>query len=150
MLRQPCSEQCSLASLDLFSVPATQVGIESGVFDNVRSHPQFQENTTILFDIPADTQRYICLNQTELWLTVRLMKKTPGSHPVDANFTNSTAPATIADVAPVNNLIHSLFKQVEISLNGKEVESSSSNYAYKAYIGFLQFTFFFKFPSLKV
>jgi hypothetical protein len=125
------SEECSLESLDLFSVPKTQIGLESGQWDNVRSHPQFQDSYTITFDIPADTQRYISLNQTELWMTVRLQKKVPGNAATDAVMSGEDA----VDVTPVNNLIHSLFSQIEVSLNGKDVENSNANYAYKSYIG---------------
>jgi hypothetical protein len=135
MIRPPCSEQCSLASLDLFTVPPTQTAIESGIWDTVRSHPQFSENTTILFDIPADSQKYISLNQTELWLTCRLIKKTPGMPAADAIFVDLLKPENVCDISTVNNLIHSLFKQVEISLNGKECENQNGNYSYKAMIG---------------
>lgn len=158
-MRMPCSEECSLSSLELFTVPPTQVGIESGVWDNVRSHPQFHDSNSITFDIPADTKRYISLNQTELWLSVRLQKKTPGTNAVDA-ILNDTVAANNADVTPINNLIHSLFSQIEVSLNGKEVENTNANYAYKAYIGnllsydqdakrtFLESEFFFKDDNL--
>ena len=37
-------------------------------------------------------------------------------------------------VAPVNNFLHSLFKQVDVYLNGKQVTPAMSTYAYRAYI----------------
>ena len=37
-------------------------------------------------------------------------------------------------VAPVNNFIHSLFSQVELSFNGQNFENSNNVYPYKAYI----------------
>jgi hypothetical protein len=116
----------------------------------VRSHPQFSENTTILFDIPADSQKYISLNQTELWLTCRLVKKMPGKAAVDPVFSDTHEPKNICDVSTVNNLIHSLFKQVEISLNGKECENQNGNYSYKAMIGLSNYCFIcvFYYPDI--
>ncbi|CAF0802710.1 unnamed protein product [Brachionus calyciflorus] len=37
-------------------------------------------------------------------------------------------------VAPVNNFIHSLFSQVELSFNGQSLENSNNVYPYKAYL----------------
>ena len=40
-------------------------------------------------------------------------------------------------VAPVANFLHSLFSNVDVSLNGRSIVSSSGNYAYKSYISTL-------------
>jgi hypothetical protein len=37
-------------------------------------------------------------------------------------------------VGPVNNFLHSLFSQVDVSLNGTLITSSTNTYAYRAYI----------------
>ena len=49
---------------------------------------------------------------------------------------NSLADASDTNylVAPVANVLHSLFSNVDISLNGRSIVSSSGNYAYKSYI----------------
>ena len=39
-----------------------------------------------------------------------------------------------SSVAPVNNFLHSLFKQVDVYLNGKQVTPAMGTYAYRAYI----------------
>lgn len=36
-------------------------------------------------------------------------------------------------VAPVNNLLHSLFRQVVLTLNNKQVNQNTQNYAYVSY-----------------
>lgn len=41
---------------------------------------------------------------------------------------------TTLNVAPCNNLLHSLFKQITLKLNGRQVSLNTHNYAYKAYI----------------
>ena len=38
------------------------------------------------------------------------------------------------NVAPVNNFLHSLFKQVDVYLNGKQVTPAMGTYAYRSYI----------------
>lgn len=35
---------------------------------------------------------------------------------------------------PVNNLMHSLFKQVTLTLNNKQISPNSQNYAYRSYM----------------
>lgn len=38
------------------------------------------------------------------------------------------------NVYPVNNTLHSLFKQINLQLNGKQIGQNTQNYAYRAYI----------------
>ncbi len=38
------------------------------------------------------------------------------------------------DIAPVNNFLHSLFRQVDVYLNGKQVTPAMGTYAYRAYL----------------
>ena len=49
---------------------------------------------------------------------------------VRANEANLEAGDT---VGPVNNLLHSLFSQVDVSLNGTLITNSSNTYPYRAY-----------------
>lgn len=42
--------------------------------------------------------------------------------------------ATKIKIAPVNNFLHSLFRQVTLSLNGKQVAQNCQNYPYRSYI----------------
>ena len=37
-------------------------------------------------------------------------------------------------VAPINNTLHSLFSQIEVSLNNVDVSSATTTYSYRAYI----------------
>ena len=39
-----------------------------------------------------------------------------------------------ANIAPVNNFLHSLFRQVDVYLNGKQVTPAMGTYAYRSYI----------------
>jgi hypothetical protein len=37
-------------------------------------------------------------------------------------------------VGPINNWLHSLYSQIDLSLNGEQVTSSTGDYHYKAYL----------------
>lgn len=38
------------------------------------------------------------------------------------------------NVFPVNNIFHSLFRQVNLSLNNQQVAQNTYNYAYRSYV----------------
>jgi hypothetical protein len=129
-MRIPESEECSTSNLDLFTLPPTQLSIQDYVYDNVKAHPSFTENT-VTFDITGDSSNYLDLASTELWVKLRLKKKPAGSSVAeDAKFTGSDQ----SDVGPANNILHSIFQQCQVYINGKECENSNSTYMYKAYL----------------
>jgi len=47
---------------------------------------------------------------------------------------DSSLPDTAKKVAPVNNIVHSLFESVTLKINDQPITKSASNYPYKAYI----------------
>ncbi|KAG1665090.1 hypothetical protein GQR58_019561 [Nymphon striatum] len=74
----------------------------------------------IEFFIPGDGQYYIDLNDTILALDVKLNK-----------------PVATEKTAPVNQLISSLFSNLELTLNDTQVEGGSHLYSYKSYFNTL-------------
>ena len=48
--------------------------------------------------------------------------------------TNRDVAPKTAHVAPVNNTLHSLFSQLDVSLNDVPISSSTPTYLYRAYI----------------
>lgn len=114
--------ECSKSELDLFSVPATQTSIESGTY--VEYHPvsSIMGAAPIEFDVGASGDDYIDLANSFLHVRAKIVK-TDGGNLDDGSV-----------VGPVNNFLHSLFSQVDISLNGTLITSSTNTYAYRAYI----------------
>jgi hypothetical protein len=116
---QEGSCECAKSELDLFSVPPTQTSIESATF--VEYHPvsSLSDGAPIEFDVSSSGDDYIDFNDSQLHVRVKIVK----------------ADGSGADekVGPVNNLLHSLFSQVDISLNGTLVTDSANTYAYRAY-----------------
>ena len=113
---------CGKTELDLFSVPPTQTEIEDGQW--VVHHPlsTLTENGPIEFHIPGAGNDYIDLANTRLLVKAKITKSTGGDI-VDTD-----------KVAPINLLLHSLFTQVDVSLNEKLVTPSTNTYPYRAYI----------------
>ena len=114
--------ECTKSELDLFSVPATQTSVENGTY--VEYHPisSMMGNAPIEFDVTASGDDYLDLANS--FLCVRAKITRVNDEELD-----------VADtVGPINNFIHSLFSQVDVSLNGTLITSSTNTYAYRAYI----------------
>lgn len=132
-MRIPNSEECSKSELDLFTIPPTQIVVEDSVWDDIKPHPTFSDGV-ITFDMTGDSSNYLDLSDTELWVKLILQKKVANTATYE-NAVFSDADATKNSlIAPINNIMHSMFQQIQIYLNGKEVENTNSNYAYKAYM----------------
>jgi hypothetical protein len=127
------SEECGKSELDLFTVPATQVEIENSVWDNIKPHPMFTDGV-ITFDITGDSINYLDLSDTELYVNLMLQKKKVlTSEYENAVFNDADATKNTA-CAPVNNILHSMFSQIQVFINGKEVKNTNSMYSYKSYL----------------
>lgn len=114
--------ECSKSELDLFSVPPTQTSIESGSW--VEYHPltTVTDGTPIEFEITGNGQDYVDFGNSYLHVRAKITKD-DGTDIDDG-----------AVVGPVNNFLHSLFSQVDISLNGTQITSSTNTYPYRAMI----------------
>jgi hypothetical protein len=82
----------------------------------------FPNNTnSISFNIAADSTHYLDLSQTELWVKLSLTK-------------NNVAVTDYSKIGLVNNLLHSIFSQVQVYVNNVEVENTNSHYPYRTYL----------------
>jgi hypothetical protein len=104
--------ECAKSELDIFSLPATQTSDESGAYVEYLPVSTLIEGSPIEFDIASSGDDYIDLAKSYLYVKARLNR---------ADVSNLEA----ADaVGPVNNLLHSLFSQVDVSLNGTLITNS--------------------------
>ena len=108
--------------LNLFSIPLTQTSVEDGQF--VEFHPlsSLSPSAPIEFAISGGGTEYLDLSNT--YLHVRAKVTNADGSDLDAG----------ADVAPINYWLHSLFSQVDISLNDTLISPSENTYPYRAYI----------------
>ena len=117
--------ECTKSELDLFTVPPTQTSIEEGRWDIVNPDSGYVKNNSISFKLPSTNSHYFDLSETQLFMQVKITKTNNGD---ETGFTATEI------VAPVNNLLHSMFSQIKILLNDKAVENSNSYYHYKSYL----------------
>ena len=107
----PFSKRCDKSEIDLFSVPPTQQSLERGRWIDYAPLSSVENPDSAITYLIAGTDEYIDLSKTIL--TVRgEVTKGDGTTLSGGNQTS---------VAPVNNFLHSLFKQVDVYLNGKQV-----------------------------
>lgn len=105
--------------LNLFYTPPTESVYDKVQWIEHRPVAQIKEHNPIEFVIPGSGSQYINLKETLLHVKVKVT-------PVDAT---KTDPAGL-----VNLPLHSLWEQVEVSLQQKCISPSSKNYGYKALI----------------
>ena len=115
--------ECSKTELDLFLVPPTQTAIESSQHIEHRPLSSLSDGAPIEFAIMGSGDEYLDLSDTYMLVTVKI--NNPNG--------SSLAEADNA-IGPVNNWIHSLFSQVDVTLNDRLVTPSTNTYAYRAYI----------------
>src|SRR5271156_4736 len=94
-------------------------------FITLRPHHNLPEKGPIEF-LLKDNKDYINLEETTLTVKCKITN-------ADGSTINPTT-ANDDQVAFVNNAMHSLFRDVEVQINGKRVEGGDNNYPYKSYI----------------
>ena len=118
------SKRCDKSEIDLFSVPPIQQSLERGRWIDYAPLSSVENPDSAITYLIAGTDEYIDLSKTILTVT--------GKITAEGGATLSGGNQT--SVAPINNFLHSLFKQVDVYLNGKQVTPAMSTYAYRAYI----------------
>ena len=114
--------ECAKSELDLFSMPPTQTSIENGSW--VEYHPlsTITDGTPLEFEITGNGEDYLDFGNSYLHVKAKITK--PDGTDIDDD----------AAVGPVNLFLHSLFSQVDITLNGTQITSSTNTYPYRAMI----------------
>lgn len=116
------SPECAKSELDLFTLPPTQTVIERGQW--VEYHPvaNISDGSPVEFNISGSGEDYLDLSQTQLYVKVKILKS------------NGASLVKEDKVGPVNLFLHSLFSQIDVSLNERLVSSSNNTYPYRAMI----------------
>ena len=119
----PYSKRCEKREVDLFSIPPTQQSLEKGRWIDYRPLSSVQNDDSAITFLIAGTDEYLDLSKSILVVE--------GSVKAGDESKLSTGQAS---VAPVNNFLHSLIKQVDVYLNGKQVTPAMGTYPYRSYI----------------
>ena len=119
-LIHPASCPAAKSELILNHMPPTQASIVRSDVVEYRPLASVNGETPLIeFIVPAMADRYTDLE--DMYLYVKIRYELEGKAAADT-------------VGPVNNLLHSMFSKVELTLQDKCVTSSSQYYAYKAYL----------------
>jgi hypothetical protein len=111
------------SDLMLFAPLQTRAGVESVTWIDTNPVGQINENSDIDFTISGSGALYTDLRRTRLCLKVRITKRD-----------GSSIGASDPPVGPINNLLSSIFSQVDVYFQQKLVSTAGTAYAYKAYL----------------
>ena len=119
----PNSCECANSELDLFAVPPTQTSVEEGYWHQIGTVTAINDGGPYVFNISGAGDDYVDLGNTNLYVKAQIVKKADGT-----NMAND------AKAAPTNLWLHTLFGDINVSLNEKLVSSPSNTYPYRAYL----------------
>lgn len=116
-------QEAQPSGLDLFSRPPTMTCVERIYYDEQRSTSQLTGNSPIEFIIAAQNSlEYVDLKRSKVYVKARI-KHADGSPLKSTEY-----------VGPVNNFLHSMFSQVDVTIQNKLITSTTTHYPYKAVI----------------
>ena len=105
---------CTTSDLDFFSPPLYQNMIESST---ITLHPACLKADRIVDIQVAKSQYYVDLCKSELYVQLKIFKTNPTNPNVEELLTETDT------ISVVNNIMSSLFKQVDLCINNAKVES---------------------------
>ena len=132
-LVHPSSYACGKSELKLFSIRPTQTAIESSQWVEYRPITTLSDSSPIKFVIMGSGEEYVDLSESYLQVTAKILKQ-DGGDLVQTRGTDGTVSGDDAEVRRVNLWLHSLFSQVDVSLNERLVTPSMNNDPYRAYL----------------
>ena len=123
--------ECLKSELDLFSVPTTQTSIEQTSIKQYHPVSSVTGHSPIEFHVPATDDDYLDLQQSFLYLKLRIQSAfgnnlTPGgdaANPNDDSF-----------VFPINYFVNTQFKNVDVYISNTQVSPNDNMYAYRSYL----------------
>jgi hypothetical protein len=116
------SFEATKSEADLFQVYPTQTTVQEGFYDDIPAHNSFNTSSTIRFDVTGDSDHYLNLQEFTFHIIGTITKP------------DNTAVTNNSKTSVVNNLLGSLFKQVEISFNNHTIENTNSTFSYIDYV----------------
>ena len=117
--------------LSLFRDLPQDLGIEAVQWIEYRPTSQLTQGAAVTFSIPPSPM-YVDLQRSRLHVKCRILQ---GDGTPLPKITNIASPPDAAKVGPINNVLGSLWSQVDVSLQQQVITSAvGTNYPYKAYL----------------
>ena len=129
--RIPC-HPCSTTELDLENVPPTQVAITDDYVVSTGPKSALDSQGPLEFEFASSGDDYLDLGECYLKIKFKIRNQ-DGSKLTYYAADNETHGAQMP-CQPVNLMLHSMFKQVDVIMNETRVSSSNDTYAYRAYL----------------
>ena len=112
-----------LGEFDIFSVPPTQTTIEQDLLNEYRPVSTLDSKSFIEFNLSSGLDEYIRLDKTWLCLKLRVNIEKPLKSEVKEDDWKK--------ISTVNNLLSSLFKQIDFTIGDRLVSPPHQTYSYK-------------------
>lgn len=110
------------SGLSLFSLPPYQSAVENMYFQEVRSNSQLTGNIIDMEITGKHGMEYVDLKRSRLYVKAKIVK-------------GDGKPLAAAEyVGPVNLFLQSMFSQIDVTMQGRLVASTTNHYPYKAMI----------------
>ena len=122
---QESSEECGTSPLEWFKVLPTQTAIEKSNTVEYQSLTALRQDVPIEFYVPASTEDYLDLQFSRIFIKCQIIKANGGV----------CDPNEVA--APVNDLLNSLWSNVELYLNDRLISHSNNMHGYLSIISHL-------------
>lgn len=116
------SQLTGLTELDYFQGVPIQTSIIDSYTREVNAQIPNKDNSPIEFFLRGAPFTYVDLNNSKIMFKVKITNM------------DGKDIAGNAEVAPVNLLLHSLFKSVDMHIQGKSVTDATTMYSYRSYI----------------
>ena len=123
MHRESC--ECSTEGLEIDRVPQTMSVLEKAQWEEyypLNAIDNRNAGAPVEFEIKGHGEDFLDLAQTYVYIKLKITQ------------TNGTDLAADTQTTPVNNFLHSMFNEIDLSLNGKIISPSTNTYPYRAYL----------------
>jgi len=119
------SKPVSNPELDLFSVPSSAVSINKSCYREYYPQNPLTAGGPFIFNV-LPSPEFIDFSKNYLLIEMRITRDDGTNLPVDNQ--------NQLHVAPINNITSTLFNQIKLNVQGKEVVNSGTDYHYRAYL----------------
>src|SRR5882757_11265124 len=116
----------AIPELDFYARTPVQNSVEATYEEEIRPIAQLNSGGHYEFLIHNALNEYIRLNETTLYIRFRVKLTHKNNTTITAN--------DWTKVSVVNNLLHSLWSQIDLSIGESQVTSSLQTYPYRAYL----------------
>jgi hypothetical protein len=116
-------------SIKFNSIPSEE-HLNQVIWVDVQPTTAIAEQGPIEFFVPGAGGQYIDLSETQLYVKCHITQGDGSNLPP---IIGPDAP-DISRMAPINNILHSMWRQIDVFWNDRLVSGSTMNYPYKAYL----------------